>query len=105
MKRGQLWWANLPPPGGHRPVVLLSLDAAYAVREFVTVAPVTTRVRQLPIEVLLGPDDGLPQVSAANLDSVLTISKSSILSYIASLSADRLRAVDTAIHFALGLEN
>ena len=85
-------------------MVLISRDSAYSVREFITVAPVTTRVRQLPIEVLLGPEDGLPQVSAANLDSMLTISKSRIQRYIASLSADKLRAVDSAIHFALGLE-
>ena len=85
-------------------MVLISRDSAYSVREFITVAPVTTRVRQLPIEVLLGPEDGLPEVSAANLDSMLTISKSRIQRYIASLSADKLRAVDAAIHFALGLE-
>ena len=104
MKRGQLWWAELPPPRGHRPVVLISRDSTYSVREFITVAPVTTRVRRLPIEVLLGPHDGLPQNSAANLDSMLTIPKSSIHDYIASLSDDKVRAVDAAIHFALGLK-
>ena len=104
MKRGQLWWANLPPPGGRRPVVLVSRDSAYSTRDFITVAPVTTRVRRLPIEVLLGPDDGLPETSAANLDSMLTVPKSRLQSYIASLSADKIRQVDTAIHFALGLE-
>ena len=51
-------------------MVLVSRDSAYTVREFITVAPVTTRVRQLPVEVLLGPDDGLPRTSAANLDSM-----------------------------------
>ena len=39
-----------------------------------------------------------------SLDSMLTVSKSSIQRYIASLSDDKLRAVDEAIHFALGLE-
>ena len=85
-------------------MVLISRDSAYTVREFITVAPLTTRVRRLPIEVLLGPEDGLPQFSAANLDSMLTVPKSSIHDYIASLSDDKVRAVDAAIHFALGLE-
>jgi len=85
-------------------VLLVSRDSAYAVRDFIPVAPVTTRVRRLPVEVLLGPEDGLPQASAANLDSMLTVSKSSIQHYIASLSDDKLRSVDAAIHFALGLE-
>lgn len=85
-------------------MVLISRDSAYSVREFITVAPVTARVRRLPIEVLLDPHDGLPQNSAANLDSMLTIPKSSIHDYIASLSDDKVRAVDAAIHFALGLK-
>lgn len=67
-------------------------------------APVTTRVRRLPVEVILGPEDGLSRTSAANLDSMLTVSKSSIQRYITTLSADKIRAVDAAIHFALGLE-
>lgn len=60
MRRGDIWWAELPPPTGRRPVVLLSRDEAYAIRALVTVAPVTTRIRQIPAEVPLGPEDGLP---------------------------------------------
>lgn len=51
MKRGEVWWADLPPPAGRRPVVLLSRDEAYAIRALVIVAPVTTRVRSIPAEV------------------------------------------------------
>ena len=32
MKRGEIWWADLPPPVGRRPVLLLSRDRAYVVR-------------------------------------------------------------------------
>jgi hypothetical protein len=41
MRRGEVWWAQLPSPAGRRPVVLLSRDTAYRVRSAVTVAPVT----------------------------------------------------------------
>ncbi len=105
MRRGEVWWANLAPPRGRRPVVLLSRDSAYAIRDYVTVAPVSTRVRRLPVEVLLGPEDGLSQSSAANLDNILTIDKRSLQRQIATLRPDKLQAVETAIHFALGLEN
>ena len=37
MRRGEVWWADLPVPVGRRPVVLLSRNEAYAVRELVTV--------------------------------------------------------------------
>ena len=42
MKRGDVWWAQLPRPAGRRPVVLVSRDEAYHVRELVIVVSVTT---------------------------------------------------------------
>ena len=105
MRRGEIWWADLPPPAGHRPVVLISRDEAYIYRELVTVAPVTRRVRGIPTEVPLGPEDGLPTSCAANLDSMTTVPKAALQRYIASLHLIKLQAVDSAIHFALGLES
>ena len=104
MKRGEVWWANLPPPLGRRPVVLLTRDSAYAVRLSVTVVPVTRRVRGLLAEVLLGPADGLPRPCVANADNINTIPKDSLQEYITTLSAAKLEAVEAAIRFALGLE-
>ena len=104
MKRGEIWWADLPPPTGHRPVVLISRDEAYIYREFVTVAPVSRRVRYIRAEVDLGPEDGLPRNCAVNFDSMTTIAKNSLQRYIADLGIEKLQAVDSAIHFALGLE-
>jgi hypothetical protein len=39
MKRGEVWWVDMPEPAGRRPAVLLSRDAAYRVRAAITVAP------------------------------------------------------------------
>ena len=74
MRRGEVWWARLPGPAGSRPVVLLSRNEAYLVRDLVTIAPVTTRVRRIPTEVPLGPDAGLPKRCVANLDAITTMS-------------------------------
>ncbi|PKB78670.1 MAG: hypothetical protein BZY88_17260 [SAR202 cluster bacterium Io17-Chloro-G9] len=104
MRRGEIWWADLPPPTGHRPVVLISRDEAYIYREFVTVAPVSRRFRGIRAEVSLGQEDGLPTSCAANLDSLTTVPKSSLQRHIASLDTEKLQAVDSAIRFALGLE-
>ncbi len=104
MRRGDIWWAALPPPAGPRPVLLLSRDEAYLVRRLVTVAPLTTRIRGIPVEVPLGPDDGLPKASVANLDSVTTIPKSRLKRRVASLGSSKLRAVEEALRFALGME-
>jgi mRNA interferase MazF len=105
LKRGEIWWADLPPPTGHRPVVLISRDEAYIYRDFVTVAPVSRRIRGIRAEVPLGPEDGLPGRCAANLDSMTTIPRTSLQRYITDLDLEKMQAVDFAIHFALGLEN
>jgi len=47
MKRGEVWWAELPEPIGHRPVLLLSRNRAYEVRNAVTVAEITQTIRAL----------------------------------------------------------
>ena len=104
MRRGDIWWANLPTPFGRRPVVLLSRDEAYPIRDLIIVAPVTTRIRGISAEVALGPEDGLPRASVANLDAMYTISKRQLQERITGLNKDKLEAVDSAIHFALGLE-
>ena len=103
MRRGEVWWADLPTPAGRRPVVLLSRNEAYAVRELVTVAPVTTRIRHIPTEVPLDRADGLPQACVANLDTITTIPRRSLTERITPLAPEKLAAVERALLFALGL--
>ena len=104
MRRGEIWWAELEPPAGKRPVVLLSRGEAYSVRSLIIVAPVTTRIRRIPSEVPLGTDDGMPHDCVANLDTITMIPKDCLQSHITTLSAKKLREVEAAIRFALGME-
>lgn len=104
MKRGEIWWADLRHPSGRRPVLLLSRDEAYPVRDFIIVCPLTTNRRGLRAEVDLGREDGLPRASVANLDVIITEPKSRLQQRITTLSAAKLQAVEAAIHFVLGLE-
>ena len=69
-----------------------------------TIAPVTTRIRGLPVEVELGPEDGLPHLSAVNLDDITTVRKSQLGRPITTLSDDKMVAVAQAIKFALDLD-
>jgi len=104
MKRGEVWWANLPLPIGKRPVVLLSRDEAYSVRNAVTVAEVTKTVRGIPVEVLLGPEDGLLRKCAANLDTLMTIRKELLIERISLLRSEKMAEVQKAVKFALDLQ-
>jgi len=103
MKRGEIWWAQLAAPAGRRPVILLSRNAAYTVRTSVTVAPLTTTIRNIPVEVRLGPRHGVPRECVVNLDEVQTIPKDRLLRVLTALSPQTLTQVDQALRFALGL--
>ncbi|MBI4330496.1 MAG: type II toxin-antitoxin system PemK/MazF family toxin [Chloroflexi bacterium] len=104
MKRGEIWWADLGSPGSRRPVLLLSRNDAYAVRNLVLVAPVSTRVRGIPSELRLDAADGMPQECVANLEAITTIPKDSLSDRLATLSAGKLKELEAAARFALGME-
>ena len=103
MRRGEIWWADLPAPFGRRPAILVSRDSAYAVRTSVTLVPLTTRMRGIPVEVPLGPADGVPRACVANTDNVITVPTSRLIRRIGALAPEKLRAVEDALRFALAL--
>jgi len=103
MRRGEVWWAELPPPIGRRPVLLLSRDAAYSVRTSVTAAIITRTIRNIPVEVLLVQEDGMSTECVVNLDDILTIPRSRLTERITILSPEKMTAVTKAVTFALDL--
>jgi mRNA interferase MazF len=104
VRRGEVWWAELPPPIGRRPVLLLSRDRAYAVRTAVTVAFITTTIPNIPVEVRLGAADGMSRECVINLDVVNTIPKSNLAAQVTTLSPIKLADVERALRFALGMK-
>jgi mRNA interferase MazF len=103
MRRGEVWWAELPSPIGRRPVLLLSRNEAYAIRSALTVAEVTTTIRGIPVEVALDEKDGMPKKCAVNLDTIVTIRKESLKERITTLRGEKMVQVDSAIKFALAI--
>ena len=69
----------------------------------VTVAPLTTTIREIPSEVVLGTKDGLKKKCAVNCDHLQTVSKGRIGNRISILSPKKLKLVNAAIQFALDL--
>lgn len=103
MRRTDVWWADLPPPAGRRPVVLVSRQKAIEVRSAVTAAQVTTKVRGIPTEVPLGAAEGLPKDCVVNVDVLFTVEKTRLVERAGALSAEKRGALDEALRFALGL--
>jgi len=104
MRRGEVWWAALPPPIGRRPVVLLSRDAAYRVRTSITVGMVTRTIRGIPVEVPLGTEDGMTDQCVVNLDDIITVPKTRLTERITTLSFQKMSAIARANIFALDLK-
>jgi mRNA interferase MazF len=104
MQRGDVCWVLLDPPDKRRPAVILTRDSAIGYLAALTVAPITTTIRQLITQVPLGPGDGLPDDCAANLDSIQTVRKAHIGPRIATLGESKLAQIDRALLFALGME-
>ncbi|HBO84167.1 MAG: hypothetical protein A2073_04225 [Deltaproteobacteria bacterium GWC2_42_11] len=103
MRKGEVWWAEMPVPIGKRPVVLLSRDEAYAVRNAVTIAEVTTTIRGIPVEVSLSQEDGLPKKCVVNLDTIATIRKELLKDRICLLSSEKIEEINSAVKFALDI--
>ena len=103
MKRGDVRWYKFEKPDKSRPVVILTRDAIIPHLGEVTVAPVTATVRDIPSEVLLDREDGMPRECAINCDHLQTVAKGRIGSLITTLSHSRLREVRDAIVFAIAL--
>jgi mRNA interferase MazF len=103
VRRGEVWWAELPAPTGRRPVLLLSRDSAYRIRISVTVGVITRTVRNIPVEVPLDTNDEIPQKCVVNLDEILTIPKTRLVERITILSHEKMISVVKAISFALDL--
>jgi mRNA interferase MazF len=103
MKRGEIRWYKFKAPDKKRPVLILTRDFILDYLGEVTVAPITTTVRDIPSEVFLSKQNGMKRDCAINLDHIQTISKGKIGSLITTLSTDKLHQVSDAIQFALNL--
>ena len=102
--RGEVWWCELADVG-RRPVVVLSRDAAIPRLRRVLVAPCTTTIRGLASEVVLEPDDDpVPKRSAANFDSVESVSIAVLVERLGRLSDDRMRQLCAALEVATGCD-
>ena len=98
--RGEIWWSE-DPVLGRRPVLILSRDAVLGSLARALVAPLTTRVRDLPTEVALDHADGLPRPCVVSLDNVQPLARALLVERIGRLPADRMGAICEALAVAV----
>ncbi|MEN8131785.1 MAG: type II toxin-antitoxin system PemK/MazF family toxin [Pseudomonadota bacterium] len=105
MRRGEVRWYRFVQPDKKRPVVILTRDSIIEYLGEVTVAPVTTTIRDIPSEVFLSPLDGMARDCAINLDHIQTVSRGRIGSLITTLSPEKMDQLQRALLFALGFDD
>ncbi|HEX9122043.1 MAG TPA: type II toxin-antitoxin system PemK/MazF family toxin [Actinomycetota bacterium] len=101
MNRGEVWWVEAPDLG-RRPACILTRNAAIPVLRALLVAPATRTIHGIPTEVLLGPEDGMPEECALSLDNVAVVPRSMLVERITALSPIRLEEVCRSLDIAAG---
>lgn len=104
MKRGEVRWYSFKPPDKRRPVLILTRNSALSFLNEVTIAPVTSNIRHIPSEIVIGPEDGMPSLCAVNFDHIQTVAKAKLGELIATLPPEKMAEAGSAICFALGVD-
>jgi mRNA interferase MazF len=103
MRHGEIRWYRFAKPDKKRPVLILARDSVLEYLGEVTVAPVTSTIRDIPSEVVLSRADGVRHDCAINCDHLQTVSKGKIGALITTLSPAKRDAVSRAVRFALDI--
>lgn len=102
--RNDIYWANLGPPAGRRPVCVLTRDAAIQVLTTVACAPITRTIRGIRSEVELGTEDGLPESCVISCDNVMTVPIGDLEAEpVGQLNEIKRAQLDRALRYALDI--
>jgi mRNA interferase MazF len=100
MVRGDVWWAESPNET-RRPVLVLTRDSVLPFLNAVVVAPITSTIRNIPTEVALDREDGMPKACVVALDQIRTLPKAHLVRPITSLGLIRMEQVCEALRIAV----
>jgi mRNA interferase MazF len=101
LSRGDVLLCRFAPPDKQRPVLVLTREQAIGHLSTVTVAPITSTIRGVPSEVILGIDDGMKAPCAVNLHNAVTVSQQRLGRRLARLDARLMNEVCLALRFSL----
>lgn len=99
-ERGDVWFADVPGDK-RRPVVVLTRSSVLPRLTTILVAPVTTRVREIPTEVPLGAAQGLARPCVANFDNIMPLPKATLVQRVGRLRGPDLQRMCISARFAI----
>lgn len=102
--RNEIFWADLGPPAGRRPICVVTRDAAISVLQSITCAPITRTIRGIASEVGVGPAQGLPERAAISCDNLITVPVTALdPKSVGRLDANGRAELDRALRYALDI--
>lgn len=101
-RRGEIWRYRFKAPDKYRPVVILTRQNVLPLLRTAMVAPITSTIRGLPSEVIVGVAEGLKHDSAVNLDNVQTVEQRRLQQYVGSVREATMREICRALALATG---
>jgi len=112
LRRGEIWWADLPPPRGsepakRRPVLIISADSFNRSKINTVVVAVVTSTLELEhapgnVRLSVG-ESGLPKTSVVNVSQLYTLTRSDLTDQVRMLPAAALERVDEGLRLSLDL--
>ena len=102
--RGDVRLDGFAPPDKKRPVVVLTRDSAISYLSTVSVAPITSTIRGVPSEVVLGEEDGMKSACAVNLHNTITVSQDRLGKRVGRLHGLRMKEICVALRFSFGCD-
>ena len=112
MRRGEVWWASLPPPAGsgpglRRPVVVVQsnpFNESRIATVIITIITSNLALAEAPGNVRIGKaESGLAKPSVVNVSQVLTIDRSYLTERVRALPAQAMSRVESGLRLVLGL--
>jgi mRNA interferase MazF len=99
-RRGEVWWGEIEAVG-RRPFLVMTRSGAIPVLHNLLAAPITRTVRDIPTEVRLGPDDGMPSDCAASFDNLRVVPKAYLVDRVCALDPIRMVEACRALRAAV----
>lgn len=112
MRRGEIWWVDLPPPTGsgpgfRHPAVIIQNNRFNESRlATLIVAMITSNLRlsEAPGNVTLTPkESGLPRASVVNITQLFTVDRHQLHRQVGRLPDGKRAELDCGLRFALAL--
>ena len=112
IRRGEIWWASLPPPVGSgpgypRPIVVIQTNKFNESRIKTVVAAVMTSnlgLAAAPGNVRCArADTGLPEDSVVNVSQVVTIDRTLFMERVGTIPTHLMTRIEEGLRQVLGL--